>query len=380
MIELSGFSENGSIPAAGHDLPSLYNNTYVQGLRNLYNADLVILLTHAAYYNPPTRGCAVEGPNNNLAYAIVEVPYAVTTFSLVHEFGHLLGCKHQRNSEPLGTINHGYSFMGGNDNNVYKTVMHTVLTSQETQRIPYFSNPAKFYAGVQMGRADSCNNALWIYQHAPSVSDFRTNQTNLYACINGPSHAGIGLNSTWSAYVLGGVGPYSFVWAWSSNGVNYNNLGTGPSITAQPPCSGFSFYIRVTVSSADNQTTSDFQQIWIDQPEPSNLITKDSDINQVITGTNESHLNTENNLTGRITIFPNPITESTVIRYTVVQPSTVEIKLTDLAGRVILTIVEERQEAGTYNKSLKTSSLSPGIYLCSLKIGHDKTIEKLIIQ
>jgi predicted esterase len=64
--------------------------------------------------------------------------------------------------------------------------------------------------------------------------------------------------------------------------------------------------------------------------------------------------------------YPNPFNPSTVIRYQLSSPSMVELKIIDLLGRELKTLVNGEQPAGTYQWNFDGSRLSSGIYLCRI--------------
>jgi alpha-tubulin suppressor-like RCC1 family protein len=84
--------------------------------------------------------------------------------------------------------------------------------------------------------------------------------------------------------------------------------------------------------------------------------------------------------------YPNPFRQSTVIRYTV--PATnktsgklseVSLKVYDLTGREIATLVRGRKQPGTYTVPFKASGLTPGIYFYRLKTGNRMITRKMIM-
>ncbi|MFH1198188.1 MAG: family 43 glycosylhydrolase [bacterium] len=66
--------------------------------------------------------------------------------------------------------------------------------------------------------------------------------------------------------------------------------------------------------------------------------------------------------------YPNPFNPSTVISYQIPLESKVTLKIYDVLGREITTLVDEIQRPGSYNStfSILNSSLSSGIYFCEL--------------
>ena len=67
--------------------------------------------------------------------------------------------------------------------------------------------------------------------------------------------------------------------------------------------------------------------------------------------------------------FPNPFNPSTTIRYSVIQPDLVRIKIYDILGREVKTLVNELKQAGTYEVQFDASGLASGIYLYRIESG-----------
>ena len=67
--------------------------------------------------------------------------------------------------------------------------------------------------------------------------------------------------------------------------------------------------------------------------------------------------------------YPNPFNPSTTIQYQVSSPTNVSIKVYDLLGNEVATIVNEWKEAGNYEVEFDASKLSSGIYFYQLRAG-----------
>jgi hypothetical protein len=65
--------------------------------------------------------------------------------------------------------------------------------------------------------------------------------------------------------------------------------------------------------------------------------------------------------------YPNPFNPSTIISYSVPKQSQISLKVFNVLGQEVATLVNSNQKAGTYNISFNASKLSSGIYFYSLK-------------
>jgi hypothetical protein len=77
--------------------------------------------------------------------------------------------------------------------------------------------------------------------------------------------------------------------------------------------------------------------------------------------------------------YPNPFNPTTTISYSLPKESHVELKVFDMMGREITTLVNKDQSAGKYNVQLDGSSLPSGIYVYSIKAGKYRDSKKLIV-
>jgi len=79
-------------------------------------------------------------------------------------------------------------------------------------------------------------------------------------------------------------------------------------------------------------------------------------------------------------VFPNPFTKSSTIRYTVPASSKVTIKLYSITGRLIETVKDNYSNSGNYEIKFESSTLSKGIYFLCYQDNINKKDIKLIIQ
>jgi photosystem II stability/assembly factor-like uncharacterized protein len=77
--------------------------------------------------------------------------------------------------------------------------------------------------------------------------------------------------------------------------------------------------------------------------------------------------------------YPNPFNSSSIIRYSVPQSSNVIIKVFDILGNEIETLVNEKKPSGTYELTWYSESLPSGVYFYQLKAGEFVQTKKMIL-
>ncbi len=82
--------------------------------------------------------------------------------------------------------------------------------------------------------------------------------------------------------------------------------------------------------------------------------------------------------------YPNPFNPSTRIQYTIENAAQVSLAVYNLLGQQVATLVNDRQEAGTYtvpfNANESTLGLSSGIYFLRLDAGSSVSMKKLVLM
>jgi hypothetical protein len=90
----------------------------------------------------------------------------------------------------------------------------------------------------------------------------------------------------------------------------------------------------------------------------------------------------ENNLPDSYNLyqnFPNPFNPMTTIRYSILSPDLVRIKVYDILGREVKTLVNELKQAGNYEVQFDASGLASGIYLYRIESGSFIQTRKMIV-
>ena len=78
--------------------------------------------------------------------------------------------------------------------------------------------------------------------------------------------------------------------------------------------------------------------------------------------------------------YPNPFNPSTAISYQLSAVSHVSLKVFDMLGREIATLVDGQQAAGSYKATFDASRLSSGVYLYQLKTENNVQTRKMILM
>ena len=77
--------------------------------------------------------------------------------------------------------------------------------------------------------------------------------------------------------------------------------------------------------------------------------------------------------------YPNPFNPTTNIKYDVPKASNVKIKIYDVSGKEIMTLVNQNMTAGSYETKFDASNLSSGIYFCNMIAGDYTSLKKMVL-
>ncbi|MEO8210830.1 MAG: T9SS type A sorting domain-containing protein, partial [bacterium] len=77
--------------------------------------------------------------------------------------------------------------------------------------------------------------------------------------------------------------------------------------------------------------------------------------------------------------YPNPFNPGTNIKYQIVNSNFVELKIYDVLGKQVATLVNQKQSAGTYSVDWNASNFPSGVYFYSIKAGSFKETKRMIL-
>jgi hypothetical protein len=78
--------------------------------------------------------------------------------------------------------------------------------------------------------------------------------------------------------------------------------------------------------------------------------------------------------------YPNPFNPATKIRYALPASSFVELKIFDILGNEITTLVKGEQTAGYHETEFNSGNLSSGIYFYRMQAGDYSISKKMILM
>lgn len=148
----------------------------VHSLRDLYSADVCVLLTYDEDLCGLAAGIGVEA-NNAFCIVSVDDDCATKNYSFIHEIGHLLGCRHDvavDNTNTPFAYGHGYIA----PSKQWRTIMAYGYGCNDCVRINYWSNPDVLYNGIPMGTSNRQNNARVWNEQSNKIINFKQPPTN----------------------------------------------------------------------------------------------------------------------------------------------------------------------------------------------------------
>ena len=77
--------------------------------------------------------------------------------------------------------------------------------------------------------------------------------------------------------------------------------------------------------------------------------------------------------------YPNPFNPTTKIKYEIPKLTQVQLKVYDIIGREIATLVNEQKPAGSYEIEFNASQLSNGVYFYELHANDFRDVKKLVL-
>ena len=78
--------------------------------------------------------------------------------------------------------------------------------------------------------------------------------------------------------------------------------------------------------------------------------------------------------------YPNPFNPTTTISFTIPKEGFVQLKVYDILGKEVASLVNEEKTAGTYSVRFDGKDFSSGIYFYHLQVGEFTSTKKFILM
>lgn len=78
--------------------------------------------------------------------------------------------------------------------------------------------------------------------------------------------------------------------------------------------------------------------------------------------------------------FPNPFNPTTTISYRIPENSAVTLKIFDVTGTEVMTLVNQKQEAGSYTINFDATNFASGMYIYKIEAGKYSAIKKMMLM
>lgn len=368
--EVAGIASLNFTQVYGNDIQQdairLSDDPTAQGLRSTYKADLVVLLTYDYYQfsdgGVPHPQTALH-PNNSRAYGIVSTNSnpSISTVA-AHELSHLYGCNHE---DVAFGLSYSKAYQFNALGHQYKTLVANATATGCL--ILYYSNPNQNYPGtsVAMGASDK-NNAQVMSVNASTVKSFQPEPNVMSAYIDGP-YSGIAYHMyTFEAVTRCGSAPYSYQWRVSTDGFNYGSvIATGEYFNGN-----HWHYIKLTVTSADNQTSESVRQVWVEDNNGGYRV-----------GVAETEANADKGFKDGM-LYPNPVVSAANLDMELLESGKVMVDVHDVSGVNKASVLNKNMEKGRHRFTIPFHkyALPDGLYFIRVQTPEGVKSHKILYR
>jgi Zn-dependent metalloprotease len=168
--------------------------------------------------------------------------------------------------------------------------------------------------------------------------------------ISGPTSLTPFQPGTWNSSVSGGVAPYSYVWQKrATSGIgNWTQVGTSQNYSDSD---NSSFQLMVSIIDVNGKQGTAQTTVSVSSGGGGCVICK-----QVALPTDFAIKNN----------YPNPFNPSTQIKFELPEAANVSIKVYNIVGQEVATLVNDQMQAGFHNATFKADNLASGVYIARL--------------
>jgi Secretion system C-terminal sorting domain/Metallo-peptidase family M12B Reprolysin-like len=377
------FTETNNIDTDWTNLAASGNNGTIRSLRDLANADIVVLLTNANY-GGYTGTVGNFSMNQNSAFAIVKIGNAVDdTKTFAREVGHLFGARHEISADPGGP---SYAHAHTIDFAWPTANCYTVMISSETDNVvENFSNPNVYLSGLATGTITS-NNAQRVSETWQTVRNHRPNVNFLSSGIDGSSYCNLFQTYTWEAVARCAQGTVSYEWFTSYDGFNWTFRSNNEFYSELFYWGANSYrFLRLRVSSGGQVSESNLTIYLQGGGQGYRIATLDNQNSETtiapIVWKNPKFDDDESEKVNLVIeqIYPNPSQATFALNFNTPIEQDISLDLIDASGHAVNLFAKEHYQKGKYSKKLDVGNLSSGTYIVKLSSDIESATTKLVI-
>jgi len=158
----------------------------------------------------------------------------------------------------------------------------------------------------------------------------------------------------------------------------WDSIATTPDFGSSPLNPGESRELSLHVTAVNNNGTAHVQLQAGTFSNPNNRITANFTATTLpVSVDSENHSPTEYYLAQN---YPNPFNPSTRINYNVGEGGLVNLKVYNILGMEVATLINEYKPAGSYQVSFDGNNLSSGVYIYNLSVNSYTKTRKMILE
>lgn len=219
---------------------------------------------------------------------------------------------------------------------------------------------------------------LQAYDSLDNCFEYYT-QTIVVSGLNAPI---ISCNAAYVVY-RDSINPNTFIVVNSSTGTNLTyfwDFGDGNTSTMEYPNYTYTasgpFQLCLTVADSLGCTST-----YCDSISGSGIVWKQGGFTiNVISPESTLSINEEAVNTSELSLYPNPVNEILNIKFNLIKESKVELYVTDITGKVVVTIANKENQIGIQKYLWNTGGFQNGVYFLNIKTGSSIQTNKILIN
>ena len=340
-------------------LPTFRNNAVLQAQRNLYDADVVVVIVSSG----SGRAFEIEASSGNAYCTVSWANFSSSSAkTFAHEIGHLYGAKHNPEAHDFYPVDDAHGYNASLDiGESWRTVMSYESGCTSCPRINNFSNPDVDYFGNPTGADPNTHDAAdMIDGRGGTMADFRI-------CDN---------NKILTTDDLANTDDYAYVYGHSTLRTSGNYDVRNGAILQMRATTRVDFYngatihnggqLRVYLGSCGNNIAG--------------LVSNDNGNNNGDSYQRSMNADYDGHFINALSIIPNPVQDQAQVNFELAMAGPVHIQITDVNGKLIKQLINGIEfQKGPHTISLSSNEFAVGTYYIRINTEDYQETKKLMI-